>query len=495
MPAGRKQRFFWVSAVVLWALVSLIVVEYGIEPVLIENITDFLKKPKLVQVLVKVLGVLVTTFFGTAATAGFRNLIRQNLADVHDGLMKSPEFQNMTTESLKRANVQLLKEMRLPEQIQNGLRITHTALLGELSHNCDDSAFFAYQRLVNDGTALKALVGRLAGMPRDPAVVRELIEAYSSKAAQSLFLVDFKTFLRLATILVRGAQQMQFVNKTPPYEWFFPLPSDRSEEVKGAILEYQGAIELEMQRDTTTLHRISIVDDRSALTSVLKHGVTTYLTRLSIDSPSSTQIGDEVAKPIMCWLHDILLSYESGIEATSKEDSAVAAKLRELLAGTTPVSPQDRYRKFVSDYLEQDRGQTAEGKLGPGSGLADAFTRLSEKVSVLIQKDFVKLSKPEEQGFYVIKNLIGESGMAKIIAGDLDKEEGVIADQNGNRFLIRMEESNGMNVLLAKVRTLSGSPPEETVYPRLLERIVKKRYGGTGMIKDLVPPEEVPAGK
>jgi len=335
-------------------------------------------------------------------------------------------------------------------------------------------AYYSYLTIINHTQEMKNLVNKLVKLPRHPELLKILIEDYSKKANDSKFLVDFSTFLKLAGILVDNSEEMYFVNITPPYEWWHPVKFERNEDKQKAIKDYKEKIEIKIKQGKR-LERITILEEEKALTSILEYNCTIYFRHYGIDmltTPHDKLIGidETIIKPLLEWFETLLKQHSTGI--TNYEDQKLTTALiyiLEILGKRNSTSV-----KFIElmNYCWDIKNNK----------FSDSFFMLSDKLSKLILKDFCGLNNPKDRTFYVFGDRVSMEKKDDI--NNMKKEEGIFKDSNGNTYLLRTEEANGLSVLLVSVKRLEYMKTSH--FNSIMQKFInaKVENGATGRITD-----------
>jgi hypothetical protein len=408
--------WFWISAVVIWLIVSAFFVNRVIDP-FIESI---FKPKKATGFWIELLETVITTFLGMMATYFIQDLIKNNLKEAH------------------------------------------RELLEEMGKESWDNAYFAYHLLIRHAGEMKDLVNRLVNLPRHPEIMKVLIEDYSKKAKDSKFLVDFPTFLNLAKILVDESKEMYFVNTTPPYEWWYPIQFEKRDEIKEAISSYKKKVEERVQRDSK-VSRISIVKSERALISVLEDGFYIYFENLGIRDLGGSEIDNDTAKPIIAWAQQII------------RGEGITNSILNILNNTSD-DEITKYKKMMESFWNSS-----------SKNFKDDFQQASKTISKSILDKFINsLHKPTSEGYYILKDKV--SITKKDDLQKFAKEEGIFIDNANNRYLLRIEEANGVNVLLITIKIIDSK--EETHFKKLMDDFInndaEKRGKAVGKLVDLL---------
>ncbi len=325
---------------------------------------------------------------------------------------------------------------------RRNLKEIHKELLEELGRDSSDNPYHAYHTILIHTQEMKNLVNKLVSLPRHPEIMRVLIEDYSRKANESKFLVDFPTFLKLAEILIDNCNEMWFVNTTPPYEWRDPIRFERNEQIKQAIEKYKNKIESKI-KEQAIVKRITIVDDEKALKSILEHGIEVYFH--SLGTAMTSDIDDEAAYPIVSWMQAVLRRYDQNL---SKEYGNIYNIVEK------PLPYSQKWKKLADECC-------LEGV----SSSHSSFQQLSRRISLSVIKDFASLHMPPYEGHYIVKKKVTDRNKDNL--KKLAKEEGIFIDTSKNKYLLRIEEQNAMNVLLVTVKVINDEEINNTNYNKL----------------------------
>jgi len=411
--------WFWISAVVIWLIVSAFFVNRVIDP-FIESI--FMPK-KAMGFWIELLETVITTFLGMMATYFIQDVIKNNLKEAH------------------------------------------RELLEEVGKDSSDDAYFAYHLLIRHAGEMKDLVNRLVNLPRHPEIMKVLIGDYSKKAKDFQFLVDFPTFLKLAEILVDESKEMHFVNTTPPYEWWYPIQFEKRDEIKEAISSYKKKVEERVVRNGNgaKVRRISIVKSERALISVLEDGFYTYFENLGIKDLGGSGIDNDTAKPIIAWAQQIIRG--EGITNSNLN-----------ILNNTSDNEIMKYNNMMNRFWDSSSKK-----------FNDVFQQASKTISKSILDKFINsLHNPTSEGYYILKDKV--SITKKDDLQKFAKEEGIFIDNANNRYLLRIEEANGVNVLLITIKIIDSK--EETHFKKLMDDFInndaEKRGEAVGKLVDLL---------
>lgn len=398
MNSLSRKVIFWVSASIVWIFFS-VAIQNKIDELVVYVVSWFKKSPPPYAWLALV-EVAVMSAIGVIATYFSRDVIKK-----------------------------CVKEGQL-EHVE------------EIGREAQDQAYFAYLTIVRHTQEMKNLVNQVIRLPKHPQVLQVLIDDYSKKAKNSRFLVDFPTFLKLAGIFVKNSKRMFLVNTTPPYEWSHPIRYERNREIEEAISNYKEKIESKIvQRGFKGLSRITVLENDTALFSILEHGIHKYFSNLGIEVRSYNLLRDEdIASPIVAWIQNILRKHRGICRCGTLEPMFDIIESGE--------SHLKRLTVLLSKYMSADT-------------FSEEFQDLSRQISMLILQEFVKLHKPPESAFYILKNKVSIDKKDEI--NKLGKEEGIFEDSTGTTYLLRIEEQNGANVLLATVKTIQRIDTEHYV--------------------------------
>jgi hypothetical protein len=429
---GRKMRentkksypwLFWSCAIIIWVIISALLVNRFIDPTIESILRAIFKNETIVtETWAEVFETLIMTLVGLGATV---------------------YFDKLTTKNLRKVNEELLEK---------------------LAKDSSDNAYSAYYTIIHhtqDTQGMKKLVNNLVKLPRYPEIMKALIEDYSSKATDSKFLVDFPTFLKLGEILTENSNEIMFVNTTPPYEWKFPIRFEKNDEIKDAIKNYKKKVEEKLE-SSEIIKRITIVENLDSLTSILEDGIDTYFRNLGIII-TSKNLDDNIARPLVGWIQEILVTFKKNLLSsyTSKNNNSVDDILKIVndilnIVDDHVLCPRDKWNKFFNKYCD-----TSESKF------KQPFHELSKVISLFIIEDFIKLHKPENNGWYIVKNEVIDN--KKDDLRKFAKEEGIYVDSQNNNYLLRIEE-NGTNNLLVTVKIIDDL--NDTNFQNLLDKFI-----------------------
>lgn len=322
-------------------------------------------------------------------------------------------------------------EKRILAELAKRYRSINCDLIKEIGTESSDSAYLAYHTIVTHTAEMKKLVNKLISLPHHPQILRVLIDDYSKKANQSRFLVDFITFLKLGEILVENSSEMLFLNITPPYEWWDPLQFERKEEISKAIMDYKGKIITQMAKGAK-VRRITIVDEKDALVSVLEHGYKKFFSKRMDLWKLIDEIPETFTKVFMIWMESIISRYDSNLK--------------------------NEVKKTATEILNFCSNQDFNGfnkKFCPGGNPNSHFKKLSHEISKIVIDRFIELHKPEDEktaALFICKDQLLQKN--KPLTYQHAKEEGIFKDSDGNLYRLCMEETNGVGILLATIENI-----------------------------------------
>ncbi len=464
-----KRWIFWAAATIISILVSSALVANVLDPTLEDILRNWLGKDSVeIPFWVELLETIVVATLTFLSLIYLSSIAYLNLRGVHEEVLK--ELMTKTIEDdLRRVHLEVMRDTindlinkglrtvheqilndTFNVQVANKLKIVMSALMEELARTSEAETYFAYHTLLKHTTGMRNLINRIVDLPCHPTTMSVLIDDYGKKANQSKFLVDFPTFLKLGETLVGVSKKMCFVNTTPPYEWWYLNQSGRITETTEAIKSYRNCIGEKLTAGAQ-VGRITLLRHEEALTSFLKYELEGYHQRRGINIFGS-DLDDESALPVVEWFQIILRTIQTRLQSTKAYADETLKKIE------SAKSSKEKLIKLL-DHINPDRKK-----------FTGEFEQLSKECSDLVMADFSPLHSPENDGIYVIKQHLTE-GMQDDFESVM-REEGIFYDNNDRAYLLRMEEANSVNVLIATVKTLSESDLGKTNFKRILDNFV-----------------------
>lgn len=379
---------------------------------------------------------------------------------------------------------EVLNNSEIKTPIQNLINESNINLIDKL-FTSKQGSLVNYLYIVKSIDSLDKFIEQVIKLPKHPKLLDILLESYSADAMKNKFHINSSIYLDFVDQLIGESKEVTTVNITPPYEWFISSPvSLRSDNSTLSIRNYAKKVkEFLGSRSDLILKRITIVDEITALTSIIDHCWDQYSSKvtvlknekLSIMSKYSS-MDNAYTKDFRAWLEELLVFAKKNILIVDPEYET--AKILHESIVKLKSSKDDTSRTNYSETINQYLCET-------GAKHND-YRNFSSKISNILLRKFKDdyHSQNNEDALYLVKSSLDSSFITHIkdfgkTISILEQEEGVFVSDNQGTFSIKTEEDGNDSILVTLEPLVTSTNPGDTHYNILIESAIK--------IGDLIP--------
>jgi hypothetical protein len=339
-------------------------------------------------------------------------------------------------------------------------------------------------------------------LPKNLEVSSLILKPYSINASQKKFLINSFAYLDISRKLIEDSNEVTAINITPPYEWLIDSPRAlRSAESARSIRDYARAVEGFVT--DKCFKRITVIDDSSALESVINHCWKRYCLYTFKKEEPLEWIWDKnrfqdnpctstYTKGFCDWLAS-LLEFSANLTSRSSDASQSTVNspsFTSKLSKPAETTANDLLKKieflrgFPTDF-EKTKNEVYELITGTPATVSNSQNSPSksskslkfERLSLEISKVILELFKgqyhsgdDENSQYLVISDTVLRTTYLELIRDNpgseniLKQEEGFFSSPNRTAQFSLKTEEEGYEAILV---TLKQSEREETNYNKI----------------------------